>query len=83
MKRLLFAFLAVIATGSQAQAQTGGLSGTVTEAATGTPIGAADVAVYHSAGFFQGSASTTGSGTYMIADLAPGTCCSRARHLEA
>ena len=56
-----------------ASAQTGGFTGTVTVAGTGTPLMNAYVYVYDSSGSLLGYAATNASGVYTKSGLAPGT----------
>ncbi|HVH12496.1 MAG TPA: carboxypeptidase regulatory-like domain-containing protein, partial [Longimicrobium sp.] len=66
---LLFLFVALPAT---AQAQTGAVSGTIRDQATGAGLAGIRVEAVTADGRVAGSATTGPGGTYRIADLAPG-----------
>ena len=65
--------LAVVVTATIAQAQTGYITGSVTDAATGTGIGGATVVARNAAGLVVGGATSSGDGGYRISNVPAGT----------
>lgn len=58
---------------ARADAQTGGISGTVTDATTGTGLPFVEVVAYTPNETPAGTATTSGTGTYAVSGLPPGT----------
>lgn len=67
------ALLAAIAFAAPASAQTGAITGTVKDSATGSPIVGATVVAVNASGGVGGSAITNDAGTFRIGNLANGT----------
>ncbi len=70
--KFLLVLLAFVATTSAAQAQTGYITGSVTDASTGTGVGGATVLARNASGAVAGSATTNGDGGYRISNVAAG-----------
>ena len=71
--RFVLALLAVALTATAAQAQTGYITGSVTDAASGAGIGDANVILLGSTGAVAGSAITSPEGSYRISNVTAGT----------
>ena len=71
--RYLLVLLAIVATTTAAQAQTGYVTGSVTDVATGAGISDANVVLRSGTGTVVGSAVTSAEGSYRISNVAAGT----------
>lgn len=72
VRTLLFLLFLFVALPAAAQAQTGAVSGTIRDQATGAGLAGIRVEAVTADGRVAGSATTGPGGTYRIADLAPG-----------
>jgi iron complex outermembrane receptor protein len=72
-RTLLFLVALLLSSTLPAAAQTGGITGTVRDVSTSTPLRGIRVEAVSAAGRVAGSAVTSESGTYSIANLAPGS----------
>ena len=71
--RYLLVLLATAVTATVGQAQTGYVTGSVTDVVTGTGISDVNVILQSAGGAIAGSALTSASGSYRINNVAPGT----------
>ena len=69
--KFILVLLALVAPTGAAQAQTGYITGSVTDAATGTGISGATVLARTGAGTVGGVATTNSDGGYRISNVAP------------
>jgi iron complex outermembrane receptor protein len=70
--RLILVLLAIAVTATAARAQTGYITGTVTDAATGSGVAGATVVARDGAGTVVGDATSGGDGGYRISNVPPG-----------